>query len=70
MKLIKLVAVSALISSAVFASKVTESNAQVQKVDVAGGCPTWPYCRDVDFADQALESTTQLYTAQQVNKTV
>lgn len=70
MKLIKIVAVTAFIGSVGIVSENVGSDLQVQKFDVAGGCPTWPYCRDVDFADQTLESTTQVVITQSAIKAV
>lgn len=70
MKLIKIAAATAFASSVAIVSANAEPDTQTQKFDVAGGCPTWPYCRDVDFADQTLESTNQILIIQSAKKAV
>jgi hypothetical protein len=68
MKLFKIFAVSALAMSSSLLSQGTEPEVSPLNLEVAAPCSNWPFCRDVDFADQALESTIQVHLKLEVNK--
>ncbi|KKL03368.1 hypothetical protein EIK76_06345 [Rheinheimera mesophila] len=59
MKLIKFIAAVALVAST---SLISDGNATAadQAQAIAGVCPNWPYCRDVDFSEQATDTPQHL----------
>jgi hypothetical protein len=50
MKLVKLFALSSLIVASYSASEHSFASQETSVDRLAGGCPTWPYCRDVEVA--------------------
>jgi|VirMetMinimDraft_7_1064189.scaffolds.fasta_scaffold05637_4 hypothetical protein len=48
MKLVKLFALSSLIVASYSASEHSFASKSTSVDRLAGGCPTWPYCRDVE----------------------
>ncbi len=59
MKLIKFIAAAALVIST---SLVSGGNASTvdQSQAVAGVCPNWPHCRDVDFSEPTADAAQHL----------
>lgn len=68
MKLIKFIAAAALVVSTSLVSGVNSAPAGVTQ-DVAGVCPNWPHCRDVEIADQLMGLDEQM-KAEVVRKAV
>ena len=67
MKLIKFIAAAALVAStSLFSGGNATAVGHTQTV--AGVCPNWPYCRDVDFTEQATD--TQHMTIDALRKAV
>ncbi|GAA0658024.1 hypothetical protein GCM10009426_04650 [Rheinheimera tangshanensis] len=68
MKLIKYIAAIAVVAST---SLVSGGNATATNHTqaVAGVCPNWPYCRDVEIADQTMD-TNQYMKLEAVRKAV
>lgn len=54
MKLIKFIAAAALVASTSLVSGGNATSAG-QTQAVAGVCPDWPYCRDVEIAEQGTD---------------
>jgi hypothetical protein len=67
MKLIKFIAAAALVASTSLISGGNDALSHTQAV--AGVCPNWPYCRDVDFSDQTLD-VQQHMTIEAIRKAV
>ncbi|MCA1930596.1 hypothetical protein [Rheinheimera sp.] len=52
MKSIKFVAIAAVLVATSFASGKAPAVDSGVKQEIAGVCPAWPICRDVDFVEQ------------------
>jgi hypothetical protein len=61
MKLIKCIAVAALVVSTSLVSATSATPTGFTQ-DVAGVCPNWPFCRDVEITEQGQDLQQQLKT--------
>ncbi len=68
MKLIKFIAISAIIASTSLVSGDNEASIGVTQ-DVAIICPVWPYCRDVEIAEQIIDAN-EFMNIQAIRKAV
>jgi hypothetical protein len=61
MKLIKFIAAAALVVSTSLVSGTSATPAGLTQ-DVAGVCPNWPFCREIEIAEQGQDLQLQLKT--------
>lgn len=59
MNLVKFIALSSLIVASYSASEHSFASQETVVDRLAGGCPTWPYCRDVEVAAESEQVLMQ-----------
>ncbi|MDR7120492.1 hypothetical protein [Rheinheimera soli] len=64
MNTIKLIVAAGILASVSFAAEQSPATEQNLNLEIAGFCPTWPVCRDVNVTEQ--NDTVQLSGARVV----
>lgn len=70
MKSIKCLVAATVFASALFVSEQAPVQEIELKQDIAGVCPTWPICRDVNYSEQDSDVILPKATSRVINKTV